>query len=106
MTGEGCSILANDLCLLYHFTKSPFACGLTFIFFRSYYRKSTTLCQVLVPHIGNSRIYSPKGDILAASEELPVEYKLVEIDKSLTTNKNVTPRNNLFTDRRPELYNL
>jgi predicted amidohydrolase len=53
---------------------------------------------------GRSQIVAPDGNVLvrasAAQEELPI----VDINPALALNKNVTPRNNIFTDRRPELY--
>ncbi len=53
--------------------------------------------------IGRSQVVSPQAEILirAAEEEC---CQVVEIDPLLALNKKVTPYNNIFDDRRPELY--
>jgi predicted amidohydrolase len=52
---------------------------------------------------GMSQVVSPKAEILvrAADEEC---VKVVEIEPESALNKDVTPYNNVFADRRPELY--
>ena len=52
---------------------------------------------------GQSQITSPAGDILgsAAHDERMV---VVEIDPALARNKSMTAANDVFTDRRPEMY--
>lgn len=52
---------------------------------------------------GGSQIVSPKGEILAKSglEEGAV---VVEIDPGEARDKHLTPENDLFRDRRPDLY--
>jgi len=53
--------------------------------------------------IGKSRIIAPDGRILG---ELGTEeaFLSAEFDPQLADNKQVTPRNELFADRRPEYY--
>ncbi|MFP4459048.1 MAG: nitrilase-related carbon-nitrogen hydrolase [Candidatus Zixiibacteriota bacterium] len=53
---------------------------------------------------GRSIIYSPRGDILASSEEQNDDIKIVEIDYELARNKWITEKNHLLNDRRPEFY--
>lgn len=55
---------------------------------------------------GESGIWSYNGKILAragASEEIIIE---AEIEPEQTRNKSFNEYNNIFTDRRPEMYNL
>ena len=53
---------------------------------------------------GMSQIVSPKGEILAQSGEGDEEVKIVEVDLKEAENKNVTALNNVFNDRRIDLY--
>jgi len=55
-------------------------------------------------YIGQSQITSPRGEILHRSPSDKVEIVVKDIDLSVTDNKNVTPRNHLLDDRRPEFY--
>lgn len=53
--------------------------------------------------IGRSQVVSPRAEILVRAGEEECR-RVVEIDPSLALNKEVTPYNNIFDDRRPELY--
>jgi len=53
---------------------------------------------------GGSIIYSPNGEILIQSSDSESAVEIVEIDPDDAVDKNVTGRNNLITDRRPEFY--
>jgi len=53
---------------------------------------------------GLSTIADPKGDVLLQLSEDEKEVGTVKIDITLARNKNITPRNNIFTDRRPDEY--
>jgi len=53
---------------------------------------------------GLSTIADPKGDVLLQLSEAEKEVGTVKIDITLARNKNITPRNNIFTDRRPDEY--
>lgn len=53
---------------------------------------------------GMSEIVSPKADILHKGSPDKEEVVIIEIDPSEASDKNVTPMNNLFTDRREEFY--
>ncbi len=53
---------------------------------------------------GMSQIVSPTGEILASSSEMAEEAVVVEIDPKKALDKRLTPLNDLFQDRRPELY--
>jgi predicted amidohydrolase len=55
---------------------------------------------------GLSTVADPKGDILMQASETGEEFHTVEINISLARNKQITPRNNVLTDRRPEEYAL
>jgi predicted amidohydrolase len=54
--------------------------------------------------IGKSRIIAPDGRILGGLEEDEVGWLEVEIDPQLADNKQITPRNEIFSDRHPEFY--
>lgn len=53
---------------------------------------------------GISTIASPKGKVLYQAGEDNEEKKICDLDLSMARDKNITPRNNMFGDRRPELY--
>ncbi|MFH1011936.1 MAG: nitrilase-related carbon-nitrogen hydrolase [bacterium] len=55
---------------------------------------------------GGSQILSPKGDLLAQAGEETIEVKVAEIEPEAALQKNVTPTNHLFGDRRPAFYGL
>ncbi|UCD17240.1 MAG: beta-ureidopropionase [Candidatus Zixiibacteriota bacterium] len=54
--------------------------------------------------IGSSRIISPGGMILAQLGQDDVGYLSAEINPADAENKKITPRNDIFQDRRPEYY--
>jgi predicted amidohydrolase len=53
---------------------------------------------------GLSAIADPKSDMLTMAWPNRDEVGLVDIDIALARNKNATPRNHVFDDRRPEEY--
>lgn len=53
---------------------------------------------------GLSTIGDPLGKVLAQAPTDTEQVQIVEIDLDLARNKNMTPRNNLFADRRPDCY--
>jgi len=55
---------------------------------------------------GESVIVDPKGKYLSRGSADKDECVIVEIDQDEALNKNVTGRNNLFEDRREELYGI
>lgn len=55
---------------------------------------------------GQSVMVSPKGEYLIELDDDVQTIAVVEIDPSLALNKKVTGSNNLFEDRRKELYKL
>jgi len=55
--------------------------------------------------IGQSQIVSPRGEVLAACAGAGAGAAVARIDPA-ATDKRVTPRNDLFADRRPESYHL
>jgi predicted amidohydrolase len=55
---------------------------------------------------GQSVMVTPKGEYLIKLEDKQEAVVVVEIDPLLAINKNVTGNNNLFEDRRKELYKL
>jgi predicted amidohydrolase len=56
--------------------------------------------------IGMSQIASPLGEILARASDDQEELLTVEINPELARNKSINPYNDLFKDRRPEMYVL
>ena len=57
-------------------------------------------------YIGQSQIISPEGKVLVMATEDEEALLTVEIDPESARNKNLNPLNNLFNDRRPEMYRL
>jgi predicted amidohydrolase len=55
---------------------------------------------------GLSTIASPGGGVLVQASPSEEEAGLAQIDISLARDKNITPRNNVVTDRRPEEYSF
>jgi len=53
---------------------------------------------------GMSTIASPNGDILTQASPTEEVVSVVEVDVSLARDKSITPRNDLFADRRPDAY--
>ena len=56
--------------------------------------------------IGQSLIVSPEGKVLVNAPESEEALLSAEIDPGTARNKNLNPLNNLFDDRRPEMYRL
>ena len=55
---------------------------------------------------GESVIVSPKGEYLCRGSVDKEEICIAEIDPDFALNKNLNDRNNIFTDRKKEFYNL
>lgn len=55
---------------------------------------------------GRSRIVGPDGTVLADGPPVSASAMFVEIDPSAAGDKTVTPRNDLFADRRPDFYKI
>jgi predicted amidohydrolase len=53
---------------------------------------------------GLSTIADPKGNVLLQASPASEEAGIVEVDVSLARDKNITARNHLWADRRPEEY--
>ncbi len=53
---------------------------------------------------GRSQIINPNGDVLARGRARRTQLLIAEIDPTKARNKNLTPTNNIITDRRVELY--
>ncbi len=53
---------------------------------------------------GLSTIANPKGDVVAQASASGEEVALVEMDVGQARDKKITSRNDLFADRRPEIY--
>jgi predicted amidohydrolase len=54
---------------------------------------------------GASQIVAPSGDIVAQAPPEGDSVQVVEISPAQADDKRVTALNDLFQDRRPELYN-
>jgi predicted amidohydrolase len=55
---------------------------------------------------GRSQVVTPKGEILTRADVTGEGVFVVEIDPRLARDKAMTEVNDVFTDRRPELYEL
>lgn len=53
---------------------------------------------------GNSVIVDPKGNYLASGSKESEEIKIAEINPEFALDKDVTKMNNIFSDRRTDLY--
>ena len=53
---------------------------------------------------GMSTIADPKGNVIYQSSAEEEDITVFDFDIALARNKQMTPKNNLFADRRPELY--
>jgi 5-aminopentanamidase len=54
--------------------------------------------------IGQSLIASPEGKVMIKAPEDEEALLVVEIDPEVARNKSLNPLNNIFDDRRPEMY--
>lgn len=54
--------------------------------------------------IGRSEVVSPRGEILYRASTDQEELRVVEIDPAAARDKRLNPFNDLFAQRRPELY--
>jgi predicted amidohydrolase len=57
-------------------------------------------------YTGASQIVAPNGEILAQAEPDGESVQIVKISSAQADDKRVTAMNDLFQDRRPELYNI
>jgi predicted amidohydrolase len=53
---------------------------------------------------GMSTIANPKGEVLLQASPTDTEVGLVEADPEMARDKEITARNHIFADRRPEEY--
>ena len=53
---------------------------------------------------GQSEIIGPRGELLASSPTDAADLKVVEVEPARARDKRMTPENDLFADRRPQLY--
>ena len=53
---------------------------------------------------GLSTLADPRGEVLAQAPPAEEAVCVVDIDLALARDKQITPRNHLFADRRPEAY--
>jgi predicted amidohydrolase len=60
--------------------------------------------EIALTFTGKSEIVSPTGKILAQADNINEEIIIVEIDPCQAQEKNITPLNHIFNDRRPEFY--
>jgi predicted amidohydrolase len=67
---------------------------------------SETLGEKTLTFNGRSQIVAPSGRLLASAGPESDELLIVEIDPTEALNKKVTPKNDLFADRRTDLYSL
>ena len=55
-------------------------------------------------YIGKSRIIAPNGEVLVSGSSDQFEVKIVDVDINEARDKNINSRNNLFADRKTNLY--
>ncbi len=60
--------------------------------------------QKKLEFVGLSQIVNPRGEILNRGPARGESVGIVEIDPALADDKGLNPHNNLFADRRPEMY--
>ena len=60
--------------------------------------------EVDLTFTGLSTIAGPRGEILLQASSSEESVGLVDVDVALARDKNITPRNNIFHDRRPKEY--
>jgi 5-aminopentanamidase len=65
---------------------------------------SESLGEKTLKFNGRSQIVAPDGRLLCCAGPVSEELLIVEIDPSEALDKKVTPRNDLFFDRRTDLY--
>ena len=65
-----------------------------------------TLGEKMLTFNGRSQIVAPDGRVLARAGPDSEELLTVEIDPASALDKKVTPRNDLFLDRRTDLYSI
>ena len=53
---------------------------------------------------GGSQIISPAGELLVSAGDRSESLKVIEIDVAEADDKHVTPSNDIFSDRAPQLY--
>jgi len=63
-------------------------------------------CEGDLTFTGMSTIADPKGQVLAQAPPVGEKVNRIEIDVSLARTKDITSRNNILADRRPEQYTL
>ena len=56
--------------------------------------------------IGQSQVVDPDGNILCRASEKEEETKIVDIDIEKSRNKSISSGDDLFIDRRPDLYRI
>jgi predicted amidohydrolase len=57
-------------------------------------------------YIGQSQIVSPYGEVLVTASAAADSLHIAEIDPAKARNKLINPFNDLFNDRRPDMYRL
>jgi predicted amidohydrolase len=67
---------------------------------------SETLGEKTLAFNGRSQIVAPDGRVLARAGPDSEELLVAEIDPAAALDKKVTPRNDLFLDRRTDLYSI
>jgi predicted amidohydrolase len=67
---------------------------------------SETLGEKTLRFNGRSQIIAPDGRLLGRADQDSEATLIVEIDPAEALNKRVTPRNDLFADRRTDLYSM
>ena len=67
---------------------------------------SETLGEKTLTFNGRSQIVAPDGRLLAGAGRDSEELLVVDIDPAEALDKKVTPRNDLFLDRRTDLYSI
>jgi len=65
---------------------------------------SEKLGNIEIRFTGKSQVVSPKGEVLVRASEGEEEVRFVEIDPDEAIDKHFTPENDIFRDRRTDLF--
>jgi len=60
--------------------------------------------SVSCTYTGGSQITAPNGSVIVSSSQEMEDLQIIDIDPSLALNKSISKRNNIFDDRRTDLY--
>lgn len=104
---EGADLLAHPACLVHPYCQDAMitrALENRVFAITASRTGEETLGGRTVRFAGRSQIVSPKGERLAQADATEECVRTAEVDVALSRDKRVTDHNDLFEDRRPDLY--